>query len=154
MVLTDNVGRGDRFEAFSGGAQAGKLNPTAGDVMREVGIDISGHHSKDVAEFLGRSFHWERTFRCAQGPTDLQDRSDLVLRRRLNFTFVAGLPCGWLVDPTQTIGPGGTVRIALRHNDPSVTGAPCGCLIEPSWTIGPRDTVRKAEGYNDSEVAV
>jgi arsenate reductase len=49
---------GDRFEAFSGGAEPGKLNPVAVDVMREVGIDISGHRSKDVAEFLGQSFHF------------------------------------------------------------------------------------------------
>ena len=49
---------GDRFEVFSGGAEPGKLNPTAVDVMREVGIDISGHRSKDVAEFLGQNFHY------------------------------------------------------------------------------------------------
>ncbi len=49
---------GDRFEAFSGGAEPGKLNSTAVDVMREVGIDISGHYSKDVAEFLGQNFHF------------------------------------------------------------------------------------------------
>lgn len=49
---------GDRFEAFSGGAELGKLNPTAVEVMKEAGIDISGHHSKDVAEFLGQSFHY------------------------------------------------------------------------------------------------
>ena len=49
---------GDRFEAFSGGAEPGKLNPATVDVMREVGIDISGHRSKDVAEFLGQSFHF------------------------------------------------------------------------------------------------
>jgi len=48
----------DRFEAFSGGAEVGTLNPTAVDVMREVGIDISGHRSKDVAEFLGQNFHF------------------------------------------------------------------------------------------------
>jgi len=48
----------DRFEVFSGGASPGKLNPTAVDVMREVGIDISGHHSKDVADFLGQNFHF------------------------------------------------------------------------------------------------
>ncbi len=48
----------DRFEVFSGGAQPGTLNPTAVDVMREVGIDISGHYSKDVAEFLGQNFHY------------------------------------------------------------------------------------------------
>jgi arsenate reductase len=49
---------GDRFEVFSGGAQPGKLNPTAVEVMREVGIDISGHSSKDVAQFLGQNFHY------------------------------------------------------------------------------------------------
>ncbi len=49
---------GDRFEAFSGGAEAGKLNPMAVEVMKEAGIDISGHRSKDVAEFLGQNFHY------------------------------------------------------------------------------------------------
>jgi len=48
----------DRFEAFSGGAEPGMLNPMAVDVMREVAIDISDHHSKDVAEFLGQNFHY------------------------------------------------------------------------------------------------
>jgi arsenate reductase len=48
----------DRFEAFSGGAEPGGLNPMAVDVMREVGIDISGHRSKDVADFLGQNFHY------------------------------------------------------------------------------------------------
>jgi arsenate reductase len=48
----------DRFEVFSGGAERGTLNPTAVEVMREVGIDISGHDSKDVAKFLGQSFHY------------------------------------------------------------------------------------------------
>jgi arsenate reductase len=49
---------GDRFEAFSGGAQTGELNPTAVKVMKEVGIDISGHSSKDVGQFLGQNFHY------------------------------------------------------------------------------------------------
>jgi arsenate reductase len=49
---------GDRFEALSGGAQPTKLNPMAVDVMKEVGVDISGHRSKDVAEFLGQNFHY------------------------------------------------------------------------------------------------
>jgi len=49
---------GDRFEAFSGGADVGKLNPTALEVMKEAGIDISGHRSKDVSEFLGQNFHY------------------------------------------------------------------------------------------------
>ena len=49
---------GDRFEVFSGGAQPENLNPTAVEVMREVGIDISGHDSEDVAQFLRQNSHY------------------------------------------------------------------------------------------------
>ncbi len=49
---------GDRFEVYSAGAKPGKLNPSAVEVMKELGIDISGHYSKDVAEFLGQSFQY------------------------------------------------------------------------------------------------
>jgi arsenate reductase len=48
----------DRFEVYSAGAKPGKLNPSAVEVMKELGIDISGHHSKDVAEFLGQAFQY------------------------------------------------------------------------------------------------
>jgi arsenate reductase (thioredoxin) len=47
---------GDRFEAASAGARATKVNPDAVRVMKEVGIDISGHRSKDSSEFLGQRF--------------------------------------------------------------------------------------------------
>jgi arsenate reductase len=46
----------DRFEAASAGAQATRVNPDAVQVMKEVGIDISAHRSKDVSEFSGQSF--------------------------------------------------------------------------------------------------
>jgi arsenate reductase len=48
----------DRFEVFSAGAEPTKLNPMAVEVMKEVGIDISGQHSKDVAQFLGKTFQY------------------------------------------------------------------------------------------------
>ncbi len=47
---------GDRFEAASAGAQATRVNPDAIRVMKEAGIDISTHRSKDASEFLGQSF--------------------------------------------------------------------------------------------------
>ena len=34
---------GDRFEAFSAGTEATSVRPEAIEVMREIGIDISGH---------------------------------------------------------------------------------------------------------------
>ena len=44
---------GDQYEVLSAGTKPSKLNPLAVEAMREIGIDISHQHSKDVAEFLG-----------------------------------------------------------------------------------------------------
>jgi len=44
---------GDQYEVFSAGTRPSKLNPLAVEAMREIGIDISHQHSKDVAGFLG-----------------------------------------------------------------------------------------------------
>jgi len=49
---------GDRFDIFSAGAQPTGLNPTAVEVMKEIGIDISGHRSKSVDEFAGQAFDY------------------------------------------------------------------------------------------------
>ncbi|HTS60989.1 MAG TPA: arsenate reductase ArsC [Candidatus Acidoferrales bacterium] len=46
---------GDRFEVFSAGTKPGLVRPEAIAVMRELGIDISGHRSKSVDEFAGQS---------------------------------------------------------------------------------------------------
>ena len=47
---------GDRFEVESAGTRATAVRPEAIAVMKEVGIDISGHRSKVVDEFAGQSF--------------------------------------------------------------------------------------------------
>jgi arsenate reductase len=47
---------GDRFEAFSAGTRQAKVSERAIEVMREIGIDISHHRSKTLAEFSGTSF--------------------------------------------------------------------------------------------------
>ena len=44
---------GDQFEALSAGINPVGLNPLAVEVMREIGVDISHQHSKDVRELLG-----------------------------------------------------------------------------------------------------
>jgi arsenate reductase (thioredoxin) len=43
---------GEKFEAHSAGLEPGKLNPTVVEVMREVGIDISGNRTKSVLDFI------------------------------------------------------------------------------------------------------
>ncbi|TAL09327.1 MAG: arsenate reductase ArsC [Nitrospirae bacterium] len=47
---------GDRFDAASAGTHPSVLNPDAVEAMREAGIDISRHRSKNVDEFVGRRF--------------------------------------------------------------------------------------------------
>lgn len=47
---------GDRLEAFSAGTQASFVNPTAIAVLKEIGIDISRHRSKNLSEFDGQTF--------------------------------------------------------------------------------------------------
>ena len=47
---------GDLFEVASAGSKpAGYVHPLAIEVMKEVGIDISAHHSKHMNEFLDRA---------------------------------------------------------------------------------------------------
>lgn len=49
---------GDRIEAFSAGTRATFVNPRAIAVMKEIGIDISGHRSKEMNEFKGERFDY------------------------------------------------------------------------------------------------
>jgi arsenate reductase (thioredoxin) len=52
---------GDRFDVASAGTKPGQVRPEAIAVMKELGIDISGHRSKSVDEFSGKSFDYVLT---------------------------------------------------------------------------------------------
>jgi arsenate reductase len=52
---------GDRFEVESAGTHPSHVRSEATAVMRELGIDISGHRSKSVDEFAGRQFDYVLT---------------------------------------------------------------------------------------------
>jgi arsenate reductase (thioredoxin) len=44
---------GDLFEIFSAGSKpAGYVHPKAIEALKEIGIDITGHHSKHLDQFL------------------------------------------------------------------------------------------------------
>ena len=49
---------GDRFDVESAGTKASFVRPEAIAVMRELGIDISRHRSKNVDEFEGQQFDY------------------------------------------------------------------------------------------------
>ena len=48
--------KGDVMEAYSAGIETHGLNPRAVKVMTEVGVDISGHRSKNVEELKNVPF--------------------------------------------------------------------------------------------------
>jgi len=48
--------RGDLIDVSSAGIEKHGLNPYAVRAMAEIGIDISGHHSKTVDDLAGRQF--------------------------------------------------------------------------------------------------
>jgi len=52
---------GDRFEVESAGTRPGHVRPEAIAAMKELGIDISGHRSKSVDEFIGQQFDYVLT---------------------------------------------------------------------------------------------
>src|SRR5438094_7355045 len=49
---------GDRFEVFSAGTHPKGMHPQSVAAMKEIGIDISQQHSKDIAVFAGRTFDY------------------------------------------------------------------------------------------------
>jgi len=51
----------DRFEVSSAGTKPSSVRPEAITVMRELGIDLSGHRSKHVDEFGAQQFDYVLT---------------------------------------------------------------------------------------------
>jgi arsenate reductase len=45
---------GDRYEAYSAGLEPKEIHPLTKKVMDEIGVDISGQHSKSVLEYMGK----------------------------------------------------------------------------------------------------
>jgi arsenate reductase len=52
---------GDRFMVESAGTRPSQVRPEAIVAMKELGIDISGHRSKSVDEFIGQQFDYVLT---------------------------------------------------------------------------------------------
>lgn len=52
---------GEKFEVESAGTKATHVRPEAIAVMKEIGIDITGHRSKVVDEFADQSFDYVLT---------------------------------------------------------------------------------------------
>jgi arsenate reductase len=55
---------GDRLEVHSAGTTPKGINPLTVRVMNEIGIDMEGHYSKSIKEFLGKSSPTHVIFVC------------------------------------------------------------------------------------------
>lgn len=49
---------GEGFDVFSAGTKPSSVRPEAITVMGELGVDLSGHRSKSVDEFVGQEFRY------------------------------------------------------------------------------------------------
>ncbi len=54
---------GDEYQASSAGIEPGKLNPIVAEVMGEIGIDVTGHQPRAVADIIvgGQQFDYAIT---------------------------------------------------------------------------------------------
>ncbi len=46
---------GDKFDVYSAGLEPTEIHPFAKQVMEELGFDMTGHRSKDLQQFLGKT---------------------------------------------------------------------------------------------------
>jgi arsenate reductase len=94
---------GDRIEAFSAGTEASFVNPRAVEVLQEIGIDISGHRSKNTDEFLGQKFNYTITL-CG----DARDRCPLFpgSGERVHIGFA---------DPAKAVGTEEEIMAVFRR---------------------------------------
>jgi arsenate reductase (thioredoxin) len=53
-----NTLNGDKYEAYSAGMIATRVNPYVVKAMAEIGIDISKNRSKSIEEFRGKNFNY------------------------------------------------------------------------------------------------
>lgn len=78
---------GDRFIAQSAGLEKGTLNPLAVEVMREVGIDISGNQTKDVFFMFTRGDKFSYVITVCDGASAERCPIFPGITQRLHWSF-------------------------------------------------------------------
>jgi arsenate reductase (thioredoxin) len=73
--MAEAIARMAGVEAYSAGSRpSGKVNPKAIEAMRELGYDLSTHHSKSLAELEGVDFDVAVTMGCGDACPNLRAR--------------------------------------------------------------------------------
>ena len=94
---------GSTLEPYSAGTRPGRVDPRAIAVMREAGVDLSGHRSKHLDEILDVGLDWVVTV-C-----DHANESCPVFPRDVNRTHVG------FDDPPRLAAEANTENEALAH---------------------------------------
>jgi arsenate reductase len=92
----------ESFDAYSAGSEPTRVHPTATEVMREIGIDISDQRSKNISEFDGQEFDFVIT--VCKG--DACPFFNGEVRERLAWSFE---------DPASASGTDDEVRMTFRR---------------------------------------
>lgn len=77
---------GDRFEVRSAGFNPQPVMPAVVDAMAEMGIDIAGHPSTDVKQYIGQTYFGYVIIVCAREELDCP-RTFPVPGKLLNWEF-------------------------------------------------------------------
>ena len=94
---------GDRYEAYSAGTQPGGVNPFAIEVMKEFGIDLSGHRSEHIDEYADEEMDYVVTV-CDSAREECPYLP--ARKRNLHESFA---------DPSAARGSDDTKRAAFRR---------------------------------------
>jgi arsenate reductase len=86
----------ERFEALSAGLEPGTLNPLVVEVMREIGIDISGNTTKSVFDFYKRGELFSYVITVCDGANGERCPVFPGITQRLHWDFP---------DPAAVTGP-------------------------------------------------
>jgi len=97
---------GDRYEGFSAGIEPTQVNPHAVEVMAEIGIDISTHHSKSIEDFRGKTFNYVVTVCNHARETCPFFPGEKILHKGFE-------------DPSDSIGPEDEILISTQGGDVS-----------------------------------
>ncbi|MGA0133871.1 MAG: arsenate reductase ArsC, partial [Opitutales bacterium] len=87
----------------AGSKPAGYVHPEALAVLKEIGIDASGHHSKHLSEFLGRQVHTVITV-CGNADQVCPAFPGQVVRHHWGFS-----------DPAHATGTPDEIRAEFRR---------------------------------------
>ena len=104
---------GDRLEVFSAGTAAKGLDPRAVRVMREAGVDISCHTSKNIGDLGGMNFDYVITV-CDNAKENCPWFPARVKLQHHSFRDPPLLAEG-IADPEKALEPYRQVRDEIRR---------------------------------------